>query len=148
MTYRLSKLLRPWALLPLFLAAALCARAFQQPPPPVPPHDESSSTGAKPKPQRYSHANDFLLRGTVFNDKALSFPGVQLRVKRAGEAKFRWQTVTNSRGEFALRVPQGFAYELVIHVKGFTDQTRAIDAKNGGADQGYVFRMELLGGKS
>jgi len=148
MTYRLHKTLCLLAVLPLFLAAGLRARPLQQPTPPVPPQDESSSTGAKPKPQRYSHANDFLLRGTVFNDQALSFPGVQLRVKRAGEAKFRWQTVTNSRGEFALRVPQGFAYELVIHVKGFTDQTRAIDAKNGGADEGYVFRMEPLGGKS
>jgi hypothetical protein len=147
MIYRLPKPLPLLVLLPMFSAAGLCARALQQPPPPVPPQDESSSAGAKPKPQKYSHANDFLLRGTVFNDKALSFPGVELRLKRVGQTKFHWQTVTNSRGEFALRIPQGFAYELVVHVKGYADQTRAIDAKNGGADEGYVFRMEPLGGK-
>jgi len=147
MTYRILKTLSLFAVLPVLFAAGLCARTLQQPTPPVPPQDESSSAGAKPKPQKYSHANDFLLRGTVFNDKALSFPGVELRVKRAGQAKFRWQTVTNSRGEFAIRIPQGFAYELVVHVKGYADQTRAIDAKNGGADEGCVFRMEPLGGK-
>jgi hypothetical protein len=147
MIYRLLKTLPLLVVLPVFSLAALCARALQQPAPPVPPQDESSSAGAKPKHQKYSHANDFLLRGTVFNDKALSFPGVELRLKRVGQAKFHWQTVTNSRGEFAVRIPQGFAYELVVHAKGYADQTRAIDAKNGGAEEGYVFRMEPLGGK-
>jgi hypothetical protein len=144
------------ASLAVFLAAHFAAdfAAFAQqqpvpPVPPVPPQQESSTAKSKPQSkERYSHANDFLIRGTVFNDQALAFPGVQLRVKRAGEKKFHWQTVTNSRGDFALRVPQGSTYELLVRVKGFADQSRSIDAKNGGAAAGYVFRLQPLGGKS
>lgn len=132
----------------VFLAFAWFAYASQQPPPPVPPTDEAASTqGAKPKPRKYSHANDFLIRGTVFNEKALSLPGAQLRIRRPGDKKFRWRSVTNSRGEFAMRVPQGSEYEIVVHVKGYAEQARTINAKNGGADEGFVFRMQPLGGK-
>src|SRR4030088_2207501 len=66
------------------------------------PQSSSSSKNGK---RKYSHANDFLIRGTVFTDKSLSFPAVQLRIRRAGEKKFRWEDQTNSRGEFAIRVP-------------------------------------------
>ncbi len=103
------------------------------------PQSSSSANGGK---QKYSHANDFLIRGTVFTDKALSFPGVQLRIRRAGETKFRWEDSTNSRGEFAIRVPQGTQYEMVVHVKGFADQIRTIDARNGSGESNVVFRME------
>ena len=105
----------------------------------VPTPAASTSNPAKKK---YSHADDFLIRGTVFNDKALSAPGVQLRIRRAGDKKFRWESYTNSRGEFAIRVPQGSAYELVIRAKGFTEQTRTIDAKRGGNEESIAFRLE------
>jgi subtilase family serine protease len=82
-----------------------------------------------------------LIRGTVFNEKALSFAGVQLRVRRASEKKFRWESYTNSRGEFAIRVPQGSDYEMVVRVKGFAEQTRTIDAKSGDYEGNVVFRM-------
>src|SRR2546423_12823667 len=88
-------------------------------------------TPGKPAKKKYSHANDFLIRGTVFTDKALSFPGVQLRIRRAGEKKFRWESYTNSRGEFAVRVPPGSNYEMVIHAKGFAEQIRTVDPKAG-----------------
>jgi hypothetical protein len=101
-----------------------------------------SSSSAKPGKQKYSHANDFLIRGTVFTDKALSFPGVQLRIRRSGEKKFRWEDQTNSRGEFAIRVPQGAQYEMVVHVKGFADQIRTIDARTGSGENNVFFRME------
>jgi hypothetical protein len=133
----------------LFLGLALLVRAGQQPPePPSPPQSgaPTGSSSSKSKP-RHSHANDFLVRGTVFNEKAISFPGAQLRIRRSGEKKFRWESYTNSRGEFAMRVPQGSDYELVVHVKGYADQTRPINAKEGN-DGSFVFRMELLGGKS
>src|SRR5438270_4547958 len=93
--------------------------------------EPQASSSSKNSKQKYSHANDFLIRGTVFTDKALSFPGVQLRIRRVGEKKFRWQDQTNSRGEFAMRVPQGVQYEMVVHVKGFADQTRNIDGRTG-----------------
>jgi Carboxypeptidase regulatory-like domain len=97
---------------------------------------ESSSNG------KGTHAHDFLIRGTVFQPNALAFPAVQLRIRRDSEKKFRWETYTNSRGEFAVRVPQGLQYEVVIHMKGFADQTRAIDARSGISEDNVVFRME------
>ena len=101
-----------------------------------------SSSSAKSGKQKFSHANDFLIRGTVFTDKALSFPGVQLRIRRAGEKKFRWEDQTNSRGEFAIRVPQGAQYEMVVRAKNFADQIRTIDARTGSGENNVVFRME------
>jgi len=119
----------------------------------APPSPSSTSTAKAPavKPgktdkKKYSHANDFLIRGTVFTDKALSFPGVQLRIRRVGEKKIRWESYTNSRGEFAVRVPQGSTYEMVIHAKGFGEQTRTVDAKAGGNEESMVFRMQPTSG--
>jgi|SRR5712664_819215 hypothetical protein len=120
-------------------------RATPQTPASVP--TPAASTG-NPAKKKYSHADDFLIRGTVFNDKALSAPGVQLRIRRAGDKKFRWESYTNSRGEFAVRVPQGSAYEMVVRAKGFTEQTRTIEAKDGGNEQSIAFRLEpAVGGK-
>jgi hypothetical protein len=102
-----------------------------------------SSSSANSGRQRYSHANDFLIRGTVFTDKALSFPGVQIRIRRSGEKKFRWEDSSNSRGEFAIRVPQGSQYEMVAYAKGFAEQAKTIDARNGSGENNVVFRMQL-----
>ena len=117
------------------------------PAPPVAPASPSpASSTSKPGKKKYSHANDFLIRGTVFNDKALSAPGVQLRIRRAGEKKFRWESYTNSRGEFAVRVPQGSDYEMVVRAKGFAEQTRSINVKNSGNEENMVFRMQPAAG--
>jgi len=111
--------------------------------PQSPPTSPSKSGKAK-----YSHVNDFLIRGTVFTDKALSFPGVELRIRRAGEKKFRWESYTNYRGEFAVRVPQGSDYEMVVRAKGFAEQTRIINTKTGENQESMVFRMQpATGGK-
>jgi Carboxypeptidase regulatory-like domain len=126
-------------------AAALLAplAAFRMPvPQDVLAAEAQSSSSAKSGKQKYSHANDFLIRGTVFTDKALSFPGVQLRIRRSGEKKFRWEDQTNSRGEFAIRVPQGTQYEMVVRAKGFAEQIRTIDARTGSGENNVVFRME------
>ena len=124
----------------------------QEPATPLPPTSPASPSSAestsKPGKKKYSHTNDFLIRGTVFSDKALSAPGVQLRIRKAGEKKFRWESYTNSRGEFAVRVPQGSDYEMVVRAKGFADQTRTIAARNGGNEESMVFRMQPTeGGK-
>jgi hypothetical protein len=136
------------------LAASLIA-AFalaQEPAPPprssVPNSQPLAATPGKPGKKKYSHLNDFLIRGTVFTDKALSFPGVQLRIRRAGEKKFRWESYTNSRGEFAVRVPQGSDYEMVVHARGFAEQTRSIETKGSGNEASMVFQMQpTAGGK-
>jgi hypothetical protein len=141
------------SLVPLSIASA----QTQQPAPPPPPAAAASqppaatpanpATGSSSSKRKHSHANDFLIRGTVFTDKALAFPAVQLRIRRTTEKKFRWESYTNSRGEFAMRVPQGSPYEVLAHAKGFTDQIRTIDAKNGLSEDNLVFRMEPAGGK-
>ena len=115
--------------------------APQAPPASQPPAPE------KPQKQRYSHANDFLIIGTVFDPKGYAFPGAELRVRRTNEKKYRWECYTNSRGEFAVRVPQGTDYEMVIRAKGFADQTKALDAKTGVSEARIVFRMEPAGGE-
>ena len=118
------------------------------PPATTPAQPVPAVAASKPSKQKNSHANDFLIHGTVFTDKALSFPGVQLRIRKAGEKKFRWESYTNSRGEFAVRVPQGSDYEMVVCAKGFAEQTRTIDTKTGANEGNIVFRMEpTAGGK-
>src|SRR6266705_4721776 len=142
----------------ILCTAALVAsfsKEFGQAQEPAPPPPASAGTPQspavipnKPGKKKYSHANDFLIRGTVFTDKALSFPGVQLRIRRAGEKKFRWESYTNSRGEFAVRVPQGSNYEMVIRAKGFAEQTRSVEAKTGENEESVGFRMQpSTGGK-
>jgi hypothetical protein len=118
--------------------------------PTTPPAAASPSAGtsaSKPGKTKYSHKNDFLIHGTVFNDKALSAPGAQLRIRRAGDKKFRWESYTNSRGEFAVRVPHGSDYEMVVRAKGFTEQTRTIDAKSSAYEENMVFRLQLAAGE-
>ena len=131
----------------LLLAFAASLGAAQEAPPAAPaiPAQDSSSK-EKPTKKKYSHLSDFLIRGTVFNEKALSFPEVELRLRKEGEKKYKWETYTNSRGEFAVRVPQGSNYEILVHVKGFTDQTRTVEAKGGGNEETVVFRMQPITG--
>lgn len=115
---------------------------FQEPsaqstPPPA------ASVSAPAKKKKHSYADDYLVRGTVFTAEGLSFPGAELRVRRSDQKKFHWETYTNSRGEFALRVPQGASYEVVVRAKGFAEQSHALDAK-GGREENLVFRMEAV----
>lgn len=86
----------------------------------------------------------FLILGTVFDEKALSFPGVQVRIRRAGEKKFRWEAYTNSRGEFAVRVPPGYEYEVVAHMKNYEDQKHGVDGKTE-VQQRLSIRLERRG---
>ena len=127
----------------LAFAASLAAAQVTKP---AGPAQDSSSKADQPNKKKYSHLNDFLIRGTVFNEKALSFPEVELRLRKKGDKKFKWETYTNSRGEFAVRVPQGPNYEILVHVKGFADQTRTIEAKGGGNEETLVFRMQPITG--
>ena len=132
-----------------FVVGAIIFARAQEPPSTTPPAaSPAPSPAAKNAGKKYSHKNDFLIRGTVFNEKALSFPGVQVRIRIAGEKKYRWETYTNSRGDFAVRVQQGLDYEMLVHAKGFADQTRSLDAKMGDNEETVVFRMEpVAGGK-
>lgn len=105
------------------------------------------STSEKARKTTYSHANDFLITGTVFDQRGYAFPGVRLKIRRSNEKRFHWDDFTNSRGDFAVRVPKGSQYELVVHAKGFADQARELDAKSGQNEARLVFRMEPGGGE-
>lgn len=129
------------------LMAAETAKAQEPTPPPAPASPSPGTSSSKSGKIKYSHKNDFVIRGTVFDDKALSAPGTQLRIRRAGDKKFRWESYTNSRGEFAVRVPQGSDYELVVRAKGFVEQTRIIDAKSGASEENMVFRLQPAAGE-
>jgi hypothetical protein len=155
----------------VFVCLAACVRAQQPAPPPpadsqpgqqsqppesssapypapaAPPSSSTSSSSSSSSGKHgRTHANDFLVIGTVFTDKAYALPGAQIRVRRDGEKKFRWQTYTNSRGEFALRVPQGGEYEIVVLAKGFADQTNPVSAKSGISEDNVVFHMQPASG--
>ncbi|HSC45099.1 MAG TPA: carboxypeptidase-like regulatory domain-containing protein [Candidatus Acidoferrum sp.] len=132
----------------LFLAGALCAQepAGQAPSTPSqPPAPESSS--AKGQTAKGKHSDDFLVRGTVFDATGLALPGAELRIRRSSEKKFRWDTVSNSRGNFAVRVKMGADYVVVVRAKGFDEQAQPVDAKTGDRFKDIVFRMTPPGGK-
>jgi hypothetical protein len=48
-----------------------------------------------------------LIFGTVWNQNQQALAGVPIRVRPADEKKARWRLVSDSRGEFAQRVPPG-----------------------------------------
>jgi hypothetical protein len=104
------------------------------------PSDSSSSRKSK-----HSHADDLVIRGTVFNERGLALQGVKLRIRRADQKKPHWEAYTNSRGEFAVRLPKGPDYEIAAESKGFAKQSQAI---NGQSEESVVLHMHpVVGGK-
>jgi hypothetical protein len=95
-----------------------------------------------------SHADDLLIRGTVFNEHALALPGAKVRVLRNGEKKSRWETYSNFRGEFAVRVPKGADYGIEVECKGYAKQSQAVHGQAGLGEEKAIFHMEpTKGGK-
>jgi hypothetical protein len=127
-----------------FSAAAIFAQEPAQPAPPPPESSSAKPAAAKPASK---HGDDFLLRGTVFTPEGLALPGAELRVRRTAEKKPKWETMTNSRGDFAVRVKMGSDYEVVVRARGFKDQSVSVDAKTGERFKDLVFRMEHQEGK-
>jgi len=134
----------------LFLAGSLFAQqpapqapSTQAPAAPVAPESSSAKgqTQAKGK-----HSDDFLVRGTVFTPGGMALPGAELRIRRASEKKFRWDAVSNSRGEFAVRVKMGADYLVMVRAKGYGEQSLPVDAKTGDRFKDLVFRMTPPGG--
>jgi hypothetical protein len=118
----------------------------QAPPQQTAPSPESSSTQNTGQTAG-RHSNDFLVRGTVFTQEGLALPGAELHIRRTAEKKFRWETITNSRGDFAVRVKMGSDYEVVVRAKGYQEQSLSVDAKGGERFKDLVFRMQHQGGK-
>jgi len=107
----------------------------QEPPPPAPPdapagnaQGESTSTTKAPTDRKGRPIPIFLIIGTVFDEKALAMPGVQVRIRRKDEKKYL-ETYTNSRGEFAVRVVPGYEYEVITHARKYREQSQTVDTK-------------------
>lgn len=130
-----------------FLLSAVIAAQAQQPPPPslsTPPGQTESSSNKKPSTR---HQRDFLIKGTVFTQEGLSFAGARIRIRKAGEKSFHWESEANSRGEFAVRVMQGAQYEVVVSAKGCKEQKKPVDASGSERIEDMVFHMEREGSK-
>ncbi len=95
--------------------------------------------------KKAAHQADFLLLGTVFTGTGLALPGAEIRVRRAGERKARWEARTDLRGEFAVRVPRGAKYELSVSAPGRQTETRNLDASTGSRED-LVFRLAPASG--
>lgn len=137
----------------LFLAALFLSSlaGAQQPVPPSPPSSPETPASAPspvPAPESSSTAKHkskippFLILGTVFNEHSLAFPGVEIKIRRKGEKKFRYDTYTNSRGEFAIRVPDGIEYEVVVREKNYREQSQAVVANKADVQKRLTFKLE------
>jgi len=136
-----------------FLAGLVlpCLSAAQQPIPPSPPSSPQAPAAAPPPapaPESSSTSKHkskippFLIIGTVFNERALAFPGVQVKIRRKGEKKFRYDAYTNSRGEFAIRVPDGIQYEVVVRQKNYKEQSQLVEANMADVQKRLTFKLE------
>jgi hypothetical protein len=136
----------------LFLATLVlpCLATAQQPVPPPPPPPEAPTAAPPVAPthessstsKRKSKIPPFLILGTVFNEHALAFPGVEVKIRRKDEKKFRYDTYTNSRGEFAIRVPDGIEYEVVVRQKNFKEQSQIVAANMADVQKRLTFKLE------
>ena len=147
---RSQRLISVFGLAVLFFPPALVFAQTQQPgpPPPTAPTAPPAKTGASSgKKSNSKHQHDFLIKGTVFTQEGLSYPGAQIRIRKAGTKSFHWQDAANSRGEFAIRVIQGAKYEVVVSAKGCKEQTKSVDATGDQRVGEVVFHMEREGGK-
>src|ERR1700730_9333959 len=120
--------------LPLIAAPDAITPSGTQPPP---------ADSASARKSKHRHADDLLIRGTVFNERGLALQGVKLRIRRSDQKKSRWETYTNSRGEFAVRVPKGSDYEIAAESKGFARQSQPI---NGQSEENILLHMQPLSG--
>ena len=125
------------------LAQDTPAAPVQQPAPSA----ESSSAKNNSGQSASRHSNDFLVRGTVFTAEGLALPGAELRLRRSSEHKPHWETTTNSRGNFAVRVKMGADYEVTVRAKGFQEQSLPVNAKTGERFKDLVFRLQHSEGK-
>ena len=98
-----------------------------------------------PQSSSSSHVHDFVIFTTVFTEQGFALPGARVRVRRADEKKFRWEAMSDRRGEVAVRVPQDANYEMMVEARGYKMQTQKVDATDGNRAD-LTIRMEPQSG--
>jgi carboxypeptidase family protein len=119
----------------------------QVPVSPAPPETAPASHSASAQESSNKHHRiipAFLILGTVFNEKDYAFPGVEVKIRRKGEKKFLYDLYTNSRGEFAVRVPDGIQYEIVVRQKKYKEQSQEVMANMAEVQKRLTFKLESL----
>lgn len=126
-----------WRLIPLFALLLVSATRF------------SDAAESAPDQQGKAEAfeKQFLVFGTVFTEQGFALPGAEIRIRRAGQRKARWEGRSDRRGEFAVRVPKGEDYEITVTARGYREEARKVDARSGSRED-LVFRLQpAAGGK-
>ena len=113
--------------------------AHQSTPAPTAQPAESASKGKNQK-----GIPGYVIIGTVFNEKALAYPNARVQIRRENEKKYRWETYTNSRGEFAVRVPEGQEYEVFVREKKYKEVSVKVAAKAGEIQDRLSIRLEAV----
>jgi hypothetical protein len=74
----------------------------------------AAAENAFPQSSSHTSKNDYaLIYGTVWGPDDRPVAGVSLKIRRATDKKAKWELLSDSRGEFAQRVPAG-AEDYVI----------------------------------
>jgi len=108
------------------------------------------AAGAKDKKEQAPYA---LIFGTVFQESGLSLPGARIEIVPAtelqGARKFkRLEAVSDSRGEFAFRVPvEEMTYKLTARAAGYIPQEKTTQAA-GEVRVDVFFRLEAASKKT
>ena len=131
------------------ITALLIWGSFSSAQEPAPPQSQNSSPAqSTQKPDSTSTGKKkslpaYVILGTVFNEKALACPNARVQIRREAEKKFHWETYTNSRGEFAVRVPEGQEYEVVVKEKKYKEVSVKVSAKAGELQDRLSIRLEV-----
>jgi hypothetical protein len=122
----------------IILAQEPTVMSTQSRPAPSTQRGESTSSGKK------KNLPSYVILGTVFNEKALACPNARVQIRREAEKKYRWEAYTNSRGEFAVRVPEGQDYEVVVKEKQYKEVSVKVAAHAGEIQDRLSIRLESM----
>lgn len=118
-----------YIIVPAVAALAGAAAAGSAPlgnrPTKIPAGAESASGQGKPSP------NDCVLYATVFTEEGWLLQDADILVHPTGKKKPQWETSSDIRGEFAVRVPPVGDYEIEVKAKGYVTQTKTVTAQLG-----------------
>lgn len=72
-----------------------------------------------------------LIKGSVFAESGLSLRGAKVMLRKAGDKKPKWETLSGEGGEFAFRVPPGKSnYVVTSRMQGYEENSREVQIEN------------------